>query len=322
MKNINIYAVALAMSFAACTNKEDLETPQQNSLNVITADIVQPATDSRIGIGALDQGKYPLTWQSADLITVVDSKGNRASYTYKGTTGAASGNFEKDPYYNYVKLDNIAYSIANIDAEALWVEPSDPDLKPIFDFNSGGTDASYSLRGGHIPMYGAWNDKTQSVQFYPLMGFLKVKVKVQNGYYLVIACDDEHCIGDSEATVQVDGTPESAKIVVSKWGNSEREIPSGSKGEFLIPLPAQQYKSFSLYMLNRTPIGNSLTEFRSKTITIKPKKEGEMINIEKKIYDLGELDFGTIDELVPVPGETIEWDRVDNWEDVEISKNK
>ena len=319
MKNINIYAVALVMALASCTNKEEIEAPQQESNQTIKAEIVQNVNESRIGIGELSEGKYPLTWTGSDFLSVIDSEGTRASYMYKGAPGAQAGRFEKDEYYKDVNPKNVAYAIANIDAEAIWVEPGDASLKPTFDFNSGGTASRYSINGGNIPMYGAWNAEKEAVQFYPVMGFLKVNIKAINGETLVFACDDEHCIGDSEATIQMEaGKPETAKIAVSKWGNSDREIGIG--GTFLIPLPAQQYKHFTMYVKREVTVGNGYTELKSKTITIKPKATGSSINIEKKIYDLGDLDFGTLDNLKPTEGEVLEWDRVDEWTDVDIIK--
>ena len=316
MKSRNICAALLAMTMAACTNNEEITTPEEGITSII-AEIIQP---SRVVIGAYDKATktYPLEWSGAkseydyeaDKINIFDKDGNMSTLFYEGTKPSTVGKFTFIENASGEKITNIDYAIANVFMDGN-------------NFGINETDAWTALHPDaavDVPMYGVMDETTKNLKFYQVMGLIELNVNgaLKAEDKIVISCDENNALGGT-ATIVADKTaPKDAKLVISKETSRNSvscDVLFDTKtktGKLYLPIPVGEYDYLKV-SLTREVFAGDVKQNWSSDVIIR-RAGGAKLNIEKKLYPFS-VTFGELKGPDPAKGENAGWDREDNWGD-------
>lgn len=282
MRNIKLYAALLGLSLAACTNTEDIEKLDSYGTQSFVAEIAQPKVDSRIVVGDLVNGVYPLKWNKLDRIQLFNSDFRYIQFTYNGTEDTPQASFTGNVYSSF-KLPFV-YATCNLSLGS-----SGKNKGVVTSFNSSNLSLNNPLKY-EVPMYGVLNENN-SITFHPTTGMLDIKLEGKFGNYKKIISQEATEFKDLQGNIKYKEVSDEvkdeiyfispnnlrgyAKLVDDPDGTKRLEllddpdhqkqlkksikisVPRSKEAKdemscrFYMPVPAGEYEKFEIYQVRK-----------------------------------------------------------------------
>ena len=319
MKKSSISAVMLAMLMTACSNNENLIQTNEDGIQTISAEIIQPANtnSSRVIIGGNPgDGTRPITWRAddpntkaneADVIYVYDSKGNAGRFIYNETADGSEGVFKRD-----TKVGNPLYDIKNALCVTTSVGvPSQLPANLNSEFSMKST-MMYHRGAENAPMYGTL-EQDGILRFHPVTGIVELCIENLNEYrsensqmlgIQIQAFDKDgnaKYISANQAKLTNTDNPQNAQIEFIGNGNDFiglfLQAGTSVDNKLYFPLITGEYGRLEVTIWKNTLFNEKKGKKLSKTVSITPKTGSTSFTIEKKLYSITK----TIEKLPEEP---------------------